>query len=104
MKIITEKEKQTPVTAHCGVLVAGGGIAGISAALAAARNGADVLLIERECILGGLATLGLITISRVSQLMIESISESELNGRFDDEPILPVRSDIIAPSSHVLTH
>ena len=44
------------------VIVAGGGIAGISAALAARRQGARVLLIEREYMLGGLATLGLITI------------------------------------------
>lgn len=43
------------------VLVAGGGIAGISAALAAAREGAQVLLAEKQCLLGGLATLGLIT-------------------------------------------
>lgn len=44
------------------VIVAGGGIAGISAALAARRQGSRVLLIEREYALGGLATLGLITI------------------------------------------
>lgn len=52
----------TPVTDTCDVLVAGGGIAGISAALAAARNGANVLLLERSYMLGGLATAGLITI------------------------------------------
>lgn len=46
----------------CDVLVAGGGIAGIAAALAAARNGARVLLVEKQCALGGLATLGLISI------------------------------------------
>ena len=51
----------TPVSDHAEVVVAGGGIAGIAAALAAARNGADVLLIEAEYALGGLATLGLIT-------------------------------------------
>lgn len=44
------------------VIVAGGGIAGISAALAAKRQGRRVLLIEREFMLGGLATLGLVTI------------------------------------------
>lgn len=44
------------------VLVAGGGIAGIAAALAAARNGARTCLIEKEYALGGLATLGLIII------------------------------------------
>ena len=46
----------------CDVLVAGGGIAGIAAALAAARSGADVILAEKQCVLGGLATSGLVTI------------------------------------------
>ena len=53
---------QTPVLVRCDVAVAGGGIAGIAAALSAARLGADVVLVERECLLGGLATLGLIAI------------------------------------------
>lgn len=44
------------------VIVCGGGVAGVSAALAASRNNARVLLIEREYMLGGLATLGLIAI------------------------------------------
>lgn len=44
------------------VIIAGGGIAGISAALAAVRNGAEVTLIEKQCVLGGLATAGLIAI------------------------------------------
>lgn len=45
------------------VVVAGGGVAGIASALAAARNGAKrVLLIEKQFSLGGLATLGLVTI------------------------------------------
>lgn len=43
------------------VIVVGGGIAGVSAAVAAARGGADVLLIEKSIILGGLATAGLIS-------------------------------------------
>ena len=43
------------------VAVCGGGIAGISAALAAARSGAKVVLFEREYMLGGLGTSGLIT-------------------------------------------
>lgn len=61
-KYITEHERQTEVRYSYDTVVAGGGIAGISAALAAARNGAKVLLIEREYLLGGLATLGLVTI------------------------------------------
>lgn len=44
------------------VIVCGGGIAGVSAALAASRNKAKVLLVEREYALGGLATLGLICV------------------------------------------
>jgi len=42
------------------VLVVGGGSAGLSAAVAAARNGADTLLVERFSYTGGLATGGLI--------------------------------------------
>ena len=44
------------------VIVCGGGIAGIAAALAAAREGASTCLLEKEYGLGGLATLGLIVI------------------------------------------
>ena len=44
------------------VAVCGGGFAGISAALAAAREGKTVILFEKEYILGGLGTAGLITI------------------------------------------
>lgn len=42
------------------MLVVGGGSAGVAAAVAAARAGADVLLVERYGYLGGLATGGLI--------------------------------------------
>ena len=52
----------TPVTHTPDVLVVGGGIGGIAAALAAARAGASVLLAERGFMLGGLATAGLVTV------------------------------------------
>lgn len=54
--IITE-----PNTAY-DVAVCGGGFGGISAALAAARGGKKVVLFEKEYMLGGLGTAGLITI------------------------------------------
>ncbi|MBR4296018.1 MAG: FAD-dependent oxidoreductase [Clostridia bacterium] len=57
-----EERISVPVKNKCDVLVAGGGIAGISAALASARQGKDTLLIENEFALGGLATLGIVTI------------------------------------------
>lgn len=44
------------------VAICGGGFAGISAALAAAREGKKVILFEKEYMLGGLGTAGLITI------------------------------------------
>lgn len=52
----------TPIIKQYDVVVVGGGFAGISASLAAARQGAKVLLIEREFILGGLGTAGIVTI------------------------------------------
>ena len=61
MEYINETIK-TQVAGECDVFVAGGGFAGISAALAAARNGAKVILAEREFVLGGLGTIGLVTI------------------------------------------
>jgi len=59
---ISEPQRQTPVKAETEVLVIGGGTAGVSAAVAAARNGAEVILVERLGYLGGLATGGLIAL------------------------------------------
>ena len=56
---ITRTEK-IPFYRHYDIIVAGGGVAGAAASLAAAREGKKVLLIEKSCILGGLATIGLI--------------------------------------------
>ncbi len=55
-------ERKVVAKEVCDVFVAGGGIAGISAALAAARSGARTVLCEKSCTLGGLATMGLVTI------------------------------------------
>lgn len=54
-------EIQTVTKKERDVIVVGGGIGGVSAAVAAARAGADVLLIEKSINLGGLATRGLIS-------------------------------------------
>ncbi|MDR0838666.1 MAG: FAD-dependent oxidoreductase, partial [Oscillospiraceae bacterium] len=62
MSFLREPERKIEITHSCDVLVAGGGIAGIAAAIAAARNGKRVTLLEREYALGGMATLGLVTI------------------------------------------
>jgi len=49
-----------PVSLSAEVIVCGGGPAGLCAAVAAAQEGADTLLIERYGFLGGMATAGLI--------------------------------------------
>ena len=56
----TEPARELPVHAEADVLVVGGGPSGCAAATAAARLGADVLLVERYGHLGGLATGGLV--------------------------------------------
>ena len=53
--------QQIPVAAQTDVLVAGGGPAGIAAAIAAARAGCRVMLVEQNGYLGGMATAGLVT-------------------------------------------
>lgn len=53
--------EETLTAAGCyDVLVAGGGLSGAAAALSAGRCGKRVLLIEKQCSLGGLATTGLV--------------------------------------------
>ena len=62
------EELITPVKYECDVCVAGGGVAGIAAAISAARAAkkckipTKVMLLERGYMLGGLATAGLVTI------------------------------------------
>ena len=59
--MIIREHLETKILASTDVLVCGGGIAGISAALAAARQGKQVILLEKQFILGGLGTAGLVT-------------------------------------------
>ena len=60
--MVVHESLETKITATCDVLVCGGGFAGISAALAAARQGKKVILVEKEYMLGGLGTAGLVTV------------------------------------------
>ena len=55
IRLITELECKR----HYDIIVAGGGVAGVAAALTAVKRGKSVLLLEKSNILGGLATLGL---------------------------------------------
>lgn len=62
VRTISEPARELPIAGAWDVAVVGGGIAGVAAALAAARNGARTVLVERSFGLGGLATLGNVVI------------------------------------------
>ena len=79
--------------AHPDVVVAGGGPAGMAAALAAAEAGAEVLLVEEEYDLGGhlrwgdgaeRAALAELAGAVATQPGIEVLTNSVVTGRYDD--------------------
>ncbi len=58
MPAFYNESRQLEVRSKYDVIVVGGGPSGVVAALAAARNGVHVLIIEKQIILGGLSTGG----------------------------------------------
>lgn len=58
-KMIRESAREIPVLAETDVVVAGGGMSGVIAAVAAARQGVRTILVERYACLGGVAVMGL---------------------------------------------
>jgi len=56
---ICEQQREIEVLDDVDVLVAGAGVSGCAAAVAAARAGARTMLLERNGVLGGVATAGL---------------------------------------------
>lgn len=69
---IQEPARDVPVVAQADVVVVGGGPAGMSAAIAAARNGARTVLLERYNHLGGLASGGMV-------LVLDDMWDAQLN-------------------------
>jgi hypothetical protein len=61
-EFVTEPSGRVPVAASSDLVVVGGGPAGIAAALAGARNGLSVTLLERYPYLGGLASGGMVLV------------------------------------------
>jgi hypothetical protein len=60
--VVKEEARSLPVAASPDVLVLGGGVAGLAAAIAAGRTGANTLLVERGNCLGGTATAGMMAL------------------------------------------
>jgi len=80
-KTILEPARSLPVCQETKVLVVGGGPAGVAAAVAAARNGADTTLVERYNHLGGMATGGLVILI---PHMSAGTAEQEIAGICDE--------------------
>lgn len=80
MQFYTEPERKIPVSSSVDVLVLGGGVAGVSAAIMAGRQGASVLVVDTANAVGGMSTTGLMshfTGSVKSKLFSEIITRME---------------------------
>jgi Dehydrogenases (flavoproteins) len=79
-----EKERKLEIENGFDIVVAGGGTAGVVAAIAAARSGKKVLIVEQFGALGGSASMGLVTplmnTGIAGNPMCSSISD-EINNR-----------------------
>lgn len=73
MRTLTEPSREIPIVLEADVVVCGGGPGGFPAAIAAARHGAQTVLIERYGFMGGLATAGL-----VAPILAHTASESDI--------------------------
>ncbi len=83
MDFVKEPSREIPVMRKVGVVVVGGGPGGFGAAIAAARNGAETLLIERYGFLGGMLTGGLVIWTEIDKLVEGGVVE-ELNEKLVD--------------------
>ena len=77
MKQVVEQSRAVPVVAETDVLVVGSGPAGLAAAVGAAREGVDTMLVERYGCLGGVIT----------QVGVEGLSWYRYEGTVDVEGI-----------------
>lgn len=88
---VSEPARSTSVFRTADVCVVGGGAAGVAAAIAAARTGAKVLLLEREGFLGG--TLTSVSLGSICGLYAVTDSAVEqIVGGFCNEVIERLRS------------
>jgi hypothetical protein len=100
---VAEPDRRVPVAASADLVVVGGGPAGIAAAVAGARNGLKVVLLERYPYLGGLASGGMVLVLddmcngpevSVRGLCAEMIERLERRGLAVTPPEEERRSDV----------
>ena len=82
MDFITVEERKIPVSADVDIFIAGGGPAGVGAAIQGARAGAKVFLAEKLYALGGTLTSGLM--SKIAVAGMTNGLPIELIRRFDE--------------------
>ncbi len=70
---------EAEVLTHAEVVVCGGGTAGSFAAIAAAREGKDTVLIEKFGALGGTSVLGLVTPTMATQVKKDGVTRDPQN-------------------------
>ena len=92
-RTIKEPERLLPVYGQSQVLVIGGGPAGFAAAVAAAREGVEVTLVERYGCLGGLSTGGLVIwIDRMTdwdgKLVVGGIAQELMDGCREQDALI----------------
>ncbi len=99
---LREDARDIPIADSADVLVVGGGPAGLAAAVSAARQGADTLLVERYPYLGGLASGGMVLVLddmhngteiSVRGLAVEIIERMERHGL----AVVPPAADRVEP-------
>jgi len=83
MNWVTEPERKTPVVGEVDLLVCGGGFAGVSAAVCAARLGAKVMLLEKYGFLGGLVTSALV----ITTPPLDNGINLEIGGRLKEQGV-----------------
>lgn len=95
-----EEPREIPVARSYDVIVAGGGSAGVGAAIAARRMGARTLVIERNGCLGGNATAGMMALfgspsDSLSGYMKDLLSELLSLGAAQEGTVIPFDPEVL---------
>ena len=93
-----DPDRYEHMNAHCDVLVAGGGPAGLMAALAAAKSGARVMLADEQSEFGGSLLASAASIEGVPAAEWTAAAVAELRGR--EDCVLLSRSTVFGYHDH----